>query len=150
MIKRHINIIKLIGYFIITPIVVWNLTIGKSLDLWRECEKNKQELGELQRDKREEDSDKIELSAKGDLLDPISADKHIEIVKYSRFITAYVDDYSLVTNVLVLSGDYFNLLEAIYQLEHTWILNSLSFQTEMNYKTRQTTLNATIITQEIL
>lgn len=150
MIKKHINIIKLIGYFIIMPIVVWNLTIGKSFHLWQECEKNKQELCAIEPNKRVENADKLELSANSYLLDSLSEDKNIEIVKYSRYITASVDAYSLVANVLVISGDYFKLVEAVYQLEDKWTINSLAFQTEMNYKTKQKSLNATLITQEIV
>lgn len=150
MINKHISIVKLVGYFIIMPIVVWNLTIGKSIHLWRECERNELELSALKSEKRVENADRLELSANGYLLDSLSEDKNIEIVKYSRYITASVDDYSLVANVLVISGDYFQLLEAIYQLENTWTINSLAFQTEVDYKTKQKSLNATLITQEIL
>ncbi|MBE9488440.1 MAG: hypothetical protein IMY73_04570 [Bacteroidetes bacterium] len=152
MIKRHINIIKLIGYFIIIPIIIWNLTIGKSFDLWSECENNKDKLFKLQcdRENKDKDNNRIELSDKGYLLDSISINKNIKVIKYGRFITASINDYSLITNVLVVSGDYFKLLKTIYQLEKTWTINSLTFQTEMNYKTKQTSLYSTIITQEIL
>lgn len=150
MLKRHLNSIKLIGYFIVMPIVVWNLTIGKSLNLWSECKKNKTALNELQLSKNAEESNKLDISANGSLLDSIAKDKSIEIVKYNRYISASADDFALIANVLVVSGNYFNLLEAVNRLEGTWILNSLSFQTEMNYKTRQTSLQATIVTQEIV
>lgn len=150
MLKRHLNLIKLICYFIIMPIVVWSLTIGKSLNLWRECKKNKTALSELQLSKNTEESNKLDISANGSLLDSIAKDKSIEIVKYNRYIATSAEDYALIVNVLVVSGDYFNLLEAVNLLEGTWIINSLSFQTEMNYKTRQTNLHATIVTQEIV
>lgn len=150
MIKRHINIIKLICYFIIAPVLIWNLTIGKSLSLWRDCEKNKKELSGLKLSQNQKDSEGLEVSANGYLLDSIARDKNIEIVKYNRFITASVDDYSLVANVLVISGDYFKLMKAVHRMENTWAINSLSFQTEMNYKSKQKSLNATIITEEIL
>lgn len=150
MLKRHINIIKLICYFVIAPIAVWNLSIGKSLSLWRECEKSKRELDELKLSQTQRKSDRVEASANGYLLDSIAENKNIEIVKYNRFVIASVDNYSLVANVLVISGDYFKLMKAVHKMENTWTINSLSLQTETNYKSKQKSLHATIITEEIL
>ena len=80
MIKQHLTIIKLVCYFIITPLFVWNLTIGKSLNLWRECERNEKQLAELNARKEQPNMETLKVSESGFLIDSIAKDKNIEII----------------------------------------------------------------------
>lgn len=149
MIKRYKDLIKIVCYILVIPLIIWNMAIGKSIDIWSEYSDNMAQLSNIKIDSTQT---KIvnKKSPKGSLLDFVAKNKQVEIVKYNRYTTVTVDDYSLIANELIIKGDFFKLLRITNKIEKLWDISSLSFHSEMNYKNKRRTLKATIITQDII
>ena len=150
MIKRYKDLIKIAIYLVVVPLIIWNLSIGTSIDIWNEYRDNIAELHDIKKDDTPVEIIKTSVLPKGSLLDFVAKNKEVEIVKYNRYTTTSVDDYSLVANVLVLTGDFFKLLKVVSKIEKSWIVSSLTFHSEFDYKNKQKFLKATIITQDVI
>lgn len=149
MIKRYKDLIKIASYLIIIPLILWNLTIGKSINIWSEYHDNMVQLENEKIDTISTRITKTNISPEGSLLDFVAMNNQIEIVKYNRYTTITKEDYSLMINVLEVTGDFFELLKIINKIEKLWDINSLLLNSEMDYKNKRKTLNATIITHDI-
>ena len=150
MIKRYKDLIKIACYLIFIPLIVWNLAIGKSIDIWSEYRDNLTQLNSIKIDSSVLNVQKTKVASKISLLDYVAKNKQVKIVKYNRFTNITVDNYSLISNELIIEGDFFKLLKITNDIENIWDISSISFHSEMDYASKCKRLNATIITQDII
>lgn len=145
MIRRYKDIIKIITYFLLVPLVVWGFSLDKTVDIWQEYKNNQAELRGINIESIPKQTIKQKRQGTDSLLDFVSKDNNVEIVKYNRYTISKMSDYTLIANELILRSDYFSLLKLSNSIERSWDIRSLSFYTEMNYKEKREYLYTQII-----
>ncbi|HET6243894.1 MAG: hypothetical protein H0V01_04410 [Bacteroidetes bacterium] len=165
--KKNLVLISGIALF---ALIVYFLAIGKTVDLYFQCNELKEQLefsnnaseqlNLLQKQMNEidgvfESNSELNKNYQQGLLENISNYCNQTSVILREFPTQIIlneRDFSVETNLVVVEGSFTNLLKLVYMLEQknkTGKVSSLLFNSKKDYKTKQLTLTASIYIQNI-
>lgn len=122
--KKNLGIIKVVALLLLFPIVVWELTLKKTYQLYKENKQMETEVMAIANTPPRSSAPVVSatssLISNGKLLEMITDDSKemkVEIVSYQPSLINEDDTYKLYAGTMVLRGDYINLVKTIDAVE---------------------------------
>ena len=156
--KAYTGLIKLICLLIIAPIVVWELGIKKTYDLYRENQKIEvlpPNASVMVSQKGTTSITSESLLSNGRILQLLADSfsvEDIQIVSYTPEIIDSENDYKLYCGTLILSGKFINLVQLTSLIEKEELplkISSINFEYNNNQKNVVNSIVATMLLQAI-
>lgn len=156
-IGRYEGVVRLVLLLVVLPVVVYRLSLERTVALWGEVRRAERTLAEAEAAPVQSDTpaamlDTVELIAGGgllELLERLDSDSSAEVVSYTPYRTREGDDFTLRTAEIVLSGGFVPLLRTLDAAERELSgcrLLSSGFKTVR--RGRQTSLQLTLVVQQ--
>ncbi|MDR1755731.1 MAG: hypothetical protein LBR65_02065 [Culturomica sp.] len=158
--KRYIGHLKLAGWLVIAPLLVWQLTLKNTLSLQRECRRMEKELEQLQRTP-ENSPATLTLSgagaavSSGEILNRLRErieKNRVTVERYTPFFTESEKEFEVYTGELVLSGAFIPLVRLLDFMEGEECpgkVVSSHFRLETDRRSRAERLLLTVLVQEV-
>lgn len=153
------GLIKCVLLLIIAPMLLWGLSLGKTMDLYRRNRqaeargislKNKGQNGTIPLPKAQES-----YLGTGKILDVITsyiAGEKVSILRYTPRLTGSEGSFNLYTGTLVLSGGYTALVKTVSLIERSSLplqVISVDFRKQKQTKDKSEILLLTIVLQQL-
>ncbi len=158
--KRYIGHLKLAGWLVIAPWLVWQLTLKNTLALQRECGRMEKELEQLQQ-MPENNPAGLTLSSagasvsSGEILNRLRErieKNRVTVERYTPFFTESEKELEVYTGELVLSGTFIPLLRVLDFMEGQECPGKVvsgTFRLETDRRSRAERLLLTVWVQEV-
>lgn len=157
--KKHTGILKIAALIILFPMIIWELSLKKTYMLYNENKQAEVLFNELESAQYRSQEPSISLStpmiSNGRLLEIVASDlveKHIEVVQYNPTLIDESENCKLYSGVLILQGNFINLVKIIDVIEKKKLpikLSSASFSHHSSKEKPMAKIELTLIFQQV-
>ena len=154
------GIIKCVLLLIIAPVLLWGLSLRKTMDLYHRNRQSEVRGISLKTDKGQGGTTALPKAQEsylstGKILDVIASytsGEKVSILRYTPYLTGSEGNFNLYTGTLVLSGGYTALLKTVSLIERSSLplqVVSVDFHKQKQPKDKSEILLLTIVLQQL-